>query len=255
LLGKRGKENDVTSPTPRQAAASAGDRNVSVISKEMRIVGDCETDGPLRIEGKITGDVRARGLELAQSGTVSGDLSTLEGAKDDQVFLIDGNVDGTVRARQVEVRKTGVVLGGIDADQATIHGRVKGGILARVRLSMGETAVVEGDVRARRLALQEGGQVNGTILMGERAASEGSSSEEDALEEKGAAVEKGAVSEAEAATWEAGKGDGSKGDESTGDESKDSVTADSSSSVDTARGGVGAKGASRSGAKSGAKAE
>ena len=165
MLGKKSSEPETTTPAPR----SGQPRAVSVVSKEMRIVGDCETDGPLRIEGKITGDVRAKALELAQSGSVSGDLATSGDGKGDEVFLIDGRVEGTVRARLVEVRKTGVVLGGVVADQATIHGRVKGGIVARVRLGLEETAVVEGDVRARRLSLKEGGQVNGTILMGERA--------------------------------------------------------------------------------------
>ena len=59
--------------------------------------------------------------------------------------------------------------GGVVADEAVIHGQVHGGILARNRLALEETAEVEGDVHARRLALKEGGQVNGNIHMGDRA--------------------------------------------------------------------------------------
>jgi cytoskeletal protein CcmA (bactofilin family) len=50
-----------------------------------------------------------------------------------------------------------------------VHGQVHGGILARQRLALEETAEVEGDVHARLLSLKEGGQVNGNINMGERA--------------------------------------------------------------------------------------
>ena len=50
-----------------------------------------------------------------------------------------------------------------------VHGQVHGGILARQRLVLEETAEVEGDVHARLLSLKEGGQVNGNINMGERA--------------------------------------------------------------------------------------
>jgi cytoskeletal protein CcmA (bactofilin family) len=67
------------------------------------------------------------------------------------------------------VKKGGSVLGGILADQATIHGKVSGGLVVRERLLLEDTAEVEGDVHARKLGLKEGGQVNGNIHMGDRA--------------------------------------------------------------------------------------
>jgi cytoskeletal protein CcmA (bactofilin family) len=59
------------------------------------------------------------------------------------------------------------VNGGVVADEAVIHGRVHGGVQARTRLALEESAEVEGDVLARRLALKEGGRVNGNIRMGD----------------------------------------------------------------------------------------
>ena len=146
----------------------AGD-DTSVVSKDMRIIGNCSTEGRLRIHGRITGDVTARALELTSTGSIEGDVAASEGSDANNVFIIDGTVIGTVRATQVEVRRGGAVMGGVVADEAVVRGRVEGGIVARIRLVLDETAVVEGDVRARRLALKEGGEVNGTILMGERA--------------------------------------------------------------------------------------
>ena len=142
---------------------------LSFISKEMRIEGNCETNGQLLIEGRISGNVTAHGIELAASGSVDGDVMATEKAKSAQVFIISGLVTGAVHAAQVEVRLGGKVHGGVVADEAVIHGQVQGGILARNRLALEETAEVEGDVHARRLALKEGGQVNGNISMGERA--------------------------------------------------------------------------------------
>jgi cytoskeletal protein CcmA (bactofilin family) len=138
----------------------------------MRISGDCETAGRLRIEGKVTGDVSAGGLEVATSGTVDGDVTAREGADALEAIVIDGRVEGAVRATRVEIRRGGTVNGGVVADEAVVHGHVRGGVLARRRLALEDTAVVEGDVRARRLALKEGGQVNGNIQMGEQAAAE-----------------------------------------------------------------------------------
>ena len=150
---------------------------LSVISREMHIEGNCETDGQLRIDGKISGNVTAHGVELAASGSVDGDVIAAEKAKSPQVFIIHGLVTGPVHAAQVEVRLGGRVHGGVVADEAIIHGQVHGGILARNRLALEETAEVEGDVHARRLALKEGGQVNGNISMGERANLEPSAKE------------------------------------------------------------------------------
>jgi len=146
----------------------AGD-DTSVVSKDMRIIGSCSTEGRLRIHGRITGDVTARALELTSTGSIEGDVAASEGSDANNVFIIEGTVEGAVRATHVEVRRSGAVTRGIEADDVVVSGRVQGGILARNRLVLEDTADVEGDVRARRLALKEGGEVNGTILMGERA--------------------------------------------------------------------------------------
>ena len=167
MFDKTTKDREVKGREPN--TAETGPSILSIISKDMHMKGNCETDGQLLIEGKISGNVIARGVEVAPSGSVRGDVIAAEKAAPDQVFIIDGLVTGAVHAAQVEVRRGGKVKGGIVADEAIIYGQVHGGILARKRLALEETAEVEGDVDARRLALKEGGQVNGTIRMGERA--------------------------------------------------------------------------------------
>jgi len=72
-----------------------------------------------------------------------------------------------VRAGRVEIRKGGSVSGGVVANEAVVQGKVRGGVQARTRLALDESAEVEGDVLAKRLALKEGGKVNGTIRMGD----------------------------------------------------------------------------------------
>lgn len=167
MLGKKTTDHEFAeaAATPR----GAGGRQTSVIAKGMKITGHCETRGLLRIDGTICGDVRAVGLELAGSGSIQGSVSSAERRSGDQPFVIAGRVDGAVSAGRVEVRSGGVVLGGVDADDAAVQGRVDGGIVARNRLALGSTAVVEGDVRAQRMSMEDGGQVNGTMYMGERA--------------------------------------------------------------------------------------
>ena len=171
MFDKTTKDREVTgrSGNPVEKGADV----LSVISRGMSVKGDCMTDGQLLIEGKITGNVNAQRLELTAAGSVDGDVIAVAKGKSEQVFVISGLVTGTVHAAQVEVRRGGKVQGGVVADEAVIHGQVYGGILARKRLTLEETAEVEGDVHARRLGIKEGGQVNGNIHMGDRADLEG----------------------------------------------------------------------------------
>jgi cytoskeletal protein CcmA (bactofilin family) len=102
---------------------------ISIIGPGMRVVGDCETEGTLRIEGTVEGVVRA--------------------------------------GKAVVVGKDGVVDGDIATQDAVIGGRVTGSILAESRLELQATCVVEGEIKARRIKLDEGGTVNGTMKIGD----------------------------------------------------------------------------------------
>lgn len=168
MIGRKSEVSETPRPRPGPSPVEAGGE-VSVIGRDLRIDGDLEASGEVRIEGTVTGAVRVKCLKLGASGVVEGDVLAPQTADAAQVFVIRGRVDGSVEAAQVEVKKGGSVLGGILADQATIHGKVCGGLVVRDRLSLEDTAEVEGDVHARKLGLKEGGQVNGNIHMGDRA--------------------------------------------------------------------------------------
>lgn len=167
MLGKTAKELEPSWPERGPKGAEAGP--LSVITKEMRIHGDCETSGRLRLQGRIEGNVTAKGIELLESGEVRGDVNAAANAERTEAFIIGGRVMGVVRAGHVEVKRSGIVQGGVEANEAVIHGHVHGGIRVSGRLALEATAQVEGDVFALRLSLVEGGQVNGTIRMGEHA--------------------------------------------------------------------------------------
>jgi cytoskeletal protein CcmA (bactofilin family) len=95
----------------------------------MKVVGDCDADGAVRIEGAVQGNIRA--------------------------------------GKAVVVGKDGVVEGDIFTQDAVIAGRVKGVIRAESRLEVQATSRIEGEVIAARMQLEEGAMVNGTIQMGQ----------------------------------------------------------------------------------------
>jgi cytoskeletal protein CcmA (bactofilin family) len=111
--------------------AASSDSIISIIGPGMRIVGDVLTDGTVRIEGRVEGSVTAaKAVVVGQEGSVSGDLRT-------QDAIISGTVDGT--------------------------------LVSESRLEVQASARIEGEVRARRLQLEEGAVMNGTVAMGEDA--------------------------------------------------------------------------------------
>src|SRR5712691_9767424 len=98
------------------------------------------------------------GLSIIGTGMrVVGDITA------DGVVKIEGTVVGTVRAgRQVLVGKGGEVEGDV-----IIGGEVRGSIRADERVEIQASCVVHGDIAAKRILVQEGGEINGVVRMGE----------------------------------------------------------------------------------------
>jgi cytoskeletal protein CcmA (bactofilin family) len=84
---------------------------------------------------------------------------------------VEGSVEGHVRSRsQVLVAKGGEVHGDIDASEAVIGGAVYGAIRAVERVEIQSGATVNGDITTRRIAVAEGGALNGQIRMSDQEA-------------------------------------------------------------------------------------
>lgn len=104
------------------------DSVISIVGPGMKVVGDCDTDGTVRIEGVVEGAVRA--------------------------------------GKAVVVGKDGRVKGDIVTQDAVISGTVQGTLTAESRLEIQATARIDGEIRARRMQLEEGAILNGTVQMG-----------------------------------------------------------------------------------------
>lgn len=117
------------------ATQAPKDGVISIIGPGMRVDGDCFAEGTLRIEGHIKGTVRA--------------------------------------GKAVVVSKDGVVEGDILTQDAIIGGKVTGTVIAESRLELQSTCLINGEIRARRIKLDEGGQLNGNVQSGERATGNG----------------------------------------------------------------------------------
>lgn len=112
----------------RDASQASPEAVISIIGPGMTIVGDCETDGTVRVEGKVQGSITA--------------------------------------GKAVVIGKQGIVIGDVRTQDAVVSGRVEGLLVAASRLELQATCHIEGEVQTRRMQLEEGAVLNGAVQMG-----------------------------------------------------------------------------------------
>lgn len=95
----------------------------SVFDAHMSVEGDVETEGTLRVDGRLHGDVRRADVVVVAAGaSIVGNVSARE-------VIIGGSVTGNVSAVQrVELQQSGAVAGDIEAAAIMIQegGKVQG---------------------------------------------------------------------------------------------------------------------------------
>jgi cytoskeletal protein CcmA (bactofilin family) len=91
---------------------------------------------------------------------VTGDLSTAGSLR------IDGRLEGSVLRADVVVLGVGATMSGdIHAREVVIGGTLTGSVHAAERVELQATAIVTGDILTQSVFVQEGGVVNGRVLM------------------------------------------------------------------------------------------
>ena len=120
-------------------------------------------------DGMTDNSGRSHGREGSLS-IVAADLTVVGELRTEGVVKIDGTVEGNVRAaRQVLISKGGYVKGDVVTKEAIVGGRVAGSIQASERVEVQDAATVEGDIATQRILVHEGGEVNGNVRMGDPA--------------------------------------------------------------------------------------
>ena len=130
----------------------------SVISSDMRIVGDLKSRGETQIDGIVDGDIHSNVLLIGETAQIKGEISA-------DTVRIHGTVNGEIKAKTVVLASTAHVVGNILHENITID---KGAHLEGHLTRMEETETGES-----RINLVAGGSSPSGAGMGGVAAAQG----------------------------------------------------------------------------------
>ena len=86
----------------------------SIISPDLKIVGDLKCTGDIQIDGTIEGSIAGGLVTIGEQAKVEGSIVA-------ETVRIFGTVNGQVRAKTVYLDKTGKVIGDIAHENLTIE--------------------------------------------------------------------------------------------------------------------------------------
>lgn len=128
---------------------------------------------------------------IGKSVCIKGELS---GSED---IYVDGQVEGSIQlsGNSLTIGPNGRISANITAKNVTVGGSLDGNIQASERTEFRKSAVVNGDVQSRRIAIEEGAFFNGKLEIVPESKSQPSASAVAASASTGAQVTTVSVSE------------------------------------------------------------
>lgn len=121
-----GKDAKKTDSSSRSSAPTGGG-GVNTIDAKTTIEGDLKAGGDIRIDGTLVGNLNCQAkLIIGPKGRIEGDVECVN---------------------------------------AVVEGSFKGNLLVKDMLNLRETAKVSGDIRAKKMAVMAGCEINGTCTV------------------------------------------------------------------------------------------
>lgn len=103
---KGSKQTPETMPVGPKKAELPTPGVPSIISSDLKIVGDLTSDGDIQIDGTVEGDIRSRALTIGEGAIVRGAIMA-------ETVRIYGTLTGEIEANGVTLAKTAKVEGDI----------------------------------------------------------------------------------------------------------------------------------------------
>ena len=148
FFNKREENNTGVRTTSPNAAAASGQQTGIVAATVAPATVAANTparDG----ESKLTvgPNIKLKGVEITDCDTL----------------VVEGHVEATMDSRAIQIAQSGTFSGNAGIDVAEIHGSFTGELTVRKRLVIHSTGKVSGTVRYGKLVIEEGGEISGDV--------------------------------------------------------------------------------------------
>lgn len=129
----------------------------TIISKETEINGSITSCGNVSVNGLVKGNVTSQ-ASVKITGTVEGDVTARS------VELLSGKIYGNIKSQKsVVISSESSIKGDIECDMLDLNGKVNGNSIVYTTATLGEEAVIHGNLTSQNLSIKEGAVVDGNI--------------------------------------------------------------------------------------------
>lgn len=133
--------------------------DTAVIPQGTVINGNITITGKLEMHGAVNGNIDSND-RVDISGNVTGNINA------NDLYTKDSYIVGQIKCVQgAVVRENTVILGDINAEDLVVDGAIQGRLDIRNSITVGETAILDSDIKARTIQVNNGAALNGHCSM------------------------------------------------------------------------------------------
>ena len=105
-----------TKPVDRPAAAPVTHRAAapSIISADLKVVGDLHSSGEIHVEGFVEGDIRTTSLLVGEQANLTGEIVA-------ETVKVHGAVTGQIKAKSVHLSKSARITGDVLHEELAVE--------------------------------------------------------------------------------------------------------------------------------------
>ncbi len=167
----KGSESDYSgsesmSGPSSQPSASKGSGMPSIISADLKVIGDLHCAGDIQIEGTVEGDIKSQTVTVGEGALVSGSVYG-------QTVRVSGNVKGQIEAQSVTLAKTAQVTGDVIHETLSIEAGAQLEGMCRRLQPDGKKSAGDAKVSDLKASPQEAPKATASIAAGSAKAGSG----------------------------------------------------------------------------------